>query len=56
MTRCPSRPERHDSHECHDELAETYLAFGFRYMKRSLVFGDDINHIRERIQEDAFAV
>ncbi|XP_075666019.1 uncharacterized protein LOC142635835 [Castanea sativa] len=55
---CPSRPERHDSHENHDQLleipSETYLAFGFEYMKRSLVFGDDINHIRERIQDDAF--
>ncbi|KAK4587844.1 hypothetical protein RGQ29_019018 [Quercus rubra] len=49
---CPSRPERHDSHENHDEPVETYLAF--HYMKRFLVFGDDINHNRERIQDDAF--
>ena len=33
---------------------ETYLAFGFEYMKRSPVFGDHINHIREQIQDDAF--
>ena len=44
-----TRPERHDSHENHDELVETYLAFGFEYMKRSLVFGDHNNHIREQI-------
>ena len=50
----PTRPGRHDSHENHDELLETYLAFGFEYMKRSLVFGDHINHIREQIQDDAF--